>query len=154
MLSKLWPARTRAEQPDGPISDLDEILARPVPFRFKGKIHKLEPITTEDFLLFSSAQTELMKAMSNTYPISAKELAQKIHRVFSSVCKTITVEDVESMQQAQVAALYQLVLDMITGQIDFGDGKKKRAKIPIYDIARVSSLPSAQNLSDGPQKKL
>ncbi len=140
MKLNLMPARARAKQPEGPIADLDEIIARPVPFRFAGKIHQLDPITTEDFLLFSNAQAELMRAMQDKEtPISAKDLAIKIHRVFGSVCKSLTLADVESMQQAQVAALYQLVLDMVTGQVDFGEGKKKRQKIPLYDIAQASS---------------
>lgn len=150
-LMNFLPARARAKkQEDGPIADLDEIIAKPVPFRFNGRIHQLDPITTEDFLLFSNAQAELMRVMQDKEnPVSAKELAKKIHRVFHSVCKTINLEDVENMQQAQIAALYQLVLDMVMGQVDFGEGKKKRAKIPLYDIARASSLPNALRASDG-----
>lgn len=149
MISKLWPARS-AKQPDGPIVDLDAIIAEPVPFRFRGKIHVLEPIDLESFLKFTSAQAELMRTLNDKEnPLGADEFAQKMHRLYSSVCKTLTLQDVQKMEQSQVAALYQLVLDLTTGQVDKGDGKKKRTKIPIYDIARASSSPSVPKPSDG-----
>lgn len=142
-----------AKQDDGPISDLDAIIVKSVPFRFKGKIHRLDPINLEDFLKFTSAQATLMTAMSNQeLQLSAKDLAQKIFNVFSSVCSTLTLDDVLAMEQVQVAALYQLVLDMVTGQVDMGEGKKKRAKIPLYDIVRASFSPNAQRPSAGTQK--
>lgn len=135
---KLWPTRTAHQ--DDPIADLDAIVCDPVPFRFNGKIHVLKPIELGDFLRFTNAQSVLMRAASNDEaPITPKELAQKFHSVFSSVCETITIDDVMRMSQVQVAALYQLVIDMVTGQVETGDGKKKRQKIPIYDIARASS---------------
>lgn len=152
MISKLWPARTM-KHPDDPVTDLDAIIAKPVHFQLKGKMHRLEPIVLEDFLKFTNAQASLMRAMSDKETkLSVRELAEKITAVFASVCSTLTVDDVLGMEQAQVAALFQLVMDHVTGQVDFGDGKKKRAKIPIYDIARASSLPNASS-TGGPQSK-
>ncbi len=150
MLSKLWPARTQA-QDIGPISDLDAIVADPIPFKFKGKVHWLKPIALEDFLRFSNAQAEILRAAHSETKMSVDELAFKYHRIFSSVCDTITVDDVKCMAQVQIAALYQLIQDMFMGQVDLGDGKKKRQKIPIYDIARASSWQNAPANSDGQQ---
>ena len=145
---RFWPARTQAE---GPVADLDAIVADPVPFRFKGKIHILKPIELDNFLRFANAQAEIMRTTGDKESkISTEELAKRYHRVFSAVCDTITVKDVMSMEQVQIAALYQLVIDMVTGQVDMGDGKKKRQKIPLYDIVRASSSPNAPENSDGP----
>jgi hypothetical protein len=138
MLSKLWPART--QNTDGPITDLDAIVAEPVYFRFKAKNHKLEPVSLEDFLKFTNAHDSLMRAIKDPETrLTPHELAEKMHNIFHSVCKTITLQDVLSMEQVQVAAIYQLIIDMVTGQVDMGEGKKKRTKLPIYDIARASS---------------
>lgn len=145
---KLWPARTQALD-IGPVADLDAIVADPIPFRFKGKIHVLKPIALDDFLKFTNAQAELLRAANDEVKLSAKELATKYHRLFASVCETISLDDVLGMEQVQIAALYQLIIDMTTGQVDMGDGKKKRAKIPIYDIARASSSPNAPASSGG-----
>ncbi len=148
MLSKLWPSRTQA-QDIGPISDLDAIVADPIPFRFKGKIHILKPIALDDFLRFSNAQAEILRAANAEVRMSVDDLAFKYHRLFSSVCDTITIDDVKGMAQVQIAALYQLIQDMFMGQVDMGDGKKKRQKIPIYDIARASSWQNVPANSDG-----
>jgi len=151
---KLWPARTNATKlPDGPVTDLDAIIAEPVPFRFRGKIHILEPIQLMDFLRFANAHAELQNSMQSKDKLSVEVLADKMLAVFQSVCKTITLEDLMKMEQVQVAALYQLVLDMVSGQVDMtGEGKKKRQKINLYDSVQPLSSPSAPPPSDGPQK--
>ena len=149
MKSKFWPTRSKAVSDTEPVTDLDAIVAEPVPFRFKGKIHFLKPFSLEEFLKFTNAQTRLTNSLSSTEQISPKELAEKYHSVISSVCDTITVQDILSMEQAQVAALYQLVIDLVTGQVDIGDGKKKRKKLDLYDSARASSLPNAPPNSGG-----
>ncbi len=140
-LSHLWPARSRHQDETGPVADLDAIVAEPVPFRFKGRIHTLKVVDLEHFLKFTNAQSALMKAAGDqkSSPMTPRDLAIKYHQVINPLCDTITVDDIMSMEQVQIAALYQLITDMVTGQVDFGDGKKKRQKIPIYDIARASS---------------
>ncbi len=152
MIRKLWPARTK--HTEGPVADLDAIVAEPVPFRFKGKIHKLKPFSLTEFLKFVSAKGNLEKAMSGNAVITPQDLAKAYHAVISAVCDTITVADILSMEQVQVAALYQLVIDMVTGQVDAGDGKKKRMRVDLYNSAPRSSLPNVPESSDGAQKPL
>lgn len=154
MLSKLWPART-AKKIDGPVSDLDAIIAEPVNFRFKGKIHQLKPVDMQTFLKFTSAHSSLMRAAQDPeVKLSAEDLAQKYHQVISSLCNTITVKDIMDMEQVQIAALFQLVMDVVTGQVDDGDGKKKRMKIQgLYSSVQPSSLPNVPSAGDGPAKQ-
>ncbi len=154
MMSRLWPARTQ-KMDNGPIADLDAIVAEPISFRFKGKIHTLKPVDLKDFLKFTNAQAALMNAANDpAVKMTAKELAKRYFDVIEPLCHTITIEDVMSMEQVQIAALYQLIIDMVTGQIDMGDGKKKRQKISIYDTAQHSSSQSVQESSGGPQRPL
>lgn len=148
---KLWPSRTKAKNVD-PVTDLDAIISEPVPFRFKGKTHFLKPVTVAEFLKFANANPKLLNGITEP-DLTAQILAERYFDVISSVCDTITLKDIQSMEQAQVAALYQLVLDMVTGQVDMGDGKKKRKKVDLYDTAARSSLPNAGSTSGGPQSK-
>lgn len=147
---KLWPTRTKATQNIGPVADLDAIISEPVPFRFKGRIHYLKPMQLDEFLKFSNAQSTLIAALNATAEddkekrLSGKRLAGMYHAIVASVCDTITLDDILSMEQAQVAALYQLVIDLVTGQVDpTGEGKKKRQKLNLYESALPLSSPNA-----------
>lgn len=150
MISKLWPART--QKAEGPVADLDAIVAEAVTFRFKGKIHKLKPFSLAEFLKFVNAKAGLERSMTGEGAVTAEHLAQQYHAVIASVCDTITVSDIMDMEQVQVAALYQLVIDMVTGQVDMGDGKKKRMRMDLYDSERRSSSPSVPESLDGAQR--
>lgn len=154
-MKRFWPARTKAKQQadDTPVADLDAIVAREVPFRFQGKIHKLTPMSLEKFLTYTNAQASIMRNLNGDSKITtAKDLAQLYYDVISAMCSTISLDDVMNMEQAQMAALYQLVIDMVTGQVDTGDEteKKKRLKISLYESVQVSSSQSVDESSDGP----
>ena len=151
---KLWPTRSKAKQDHQPVADLDAIVNDPVYFRYKGKIHTLKPMSLEQFLRFSNAQSRLMDGLKDDVKLTAKELAERYLSVISSVCDTILLDDILEMEQVQVAALYQLVIDLVTGQVgSTGDVKKKRERIDIYPSAQVSSSPSAASVSGGAYEK-
>lgn len=150
MIRKLWP--TRSKHIEGPVQDLDAIVSDPVPFRFQGTIHYLKPFTVAEYLKFVNAQFNLENSLRNGEGLTAETLTVQYHAVISSVCDTITIDHIKSMEQVQVAALYQLVIDMITGMVDMGDGKKKRKRLDIYDSVQPSSSQSAQENLDGPPK--
>jgi hypothetical protein len=134
---KLWPSRTKAQGVE-PVTDLDVMVAEPIPFRYKGVIHYLKPMQLDEFLKFTNAQFHLMEAIKKEdVKLTANDLANRYHAVIASVCDTITLDDILNMEQAQVAALYQLVIDLVTGQTTTGDGKKKRMRLPIYESVQV-----------------
>lgn len=147
---KLWPTRTKYSAE--PLTDLDAIIAESVSFRFSGKIHTLRPISLEEFLKFTNAQAKLLFKLKNLeHKVTVDELVMLYHNVISSVCDSITEDDIRRMEQVQVAALYQLVIDLVTGQVRPGEEQKKsRKKIPIYESVQPSSSPSVQENSDGP----
>jgi hypothetical protein len=137
MISRFLPSRAKAK---GPIVDLDAIVAEPHYFRFKGKIYKVNPVELEAFLKFTNAQATLMRSLNDKDALlSWKELAQRYADVISPLCPDISVEMIMDMQQAQVAALYQLIIDVVTGDIDDGEGKKKRLKLPLHESVQASS---------------
>lgn len=145
---KIWPARSNKSKVEEPIADLDAIISQSVAFKYKGKIHSLKPMTLEEFLKFTNAQASLVNLLKDDKSITPKGLAESYHSVISAVCDTITIEDILDMEQVQIAALYQLVIDLVTGQVDMGDGKKKRQKLDIYDYGPDSLSPSAhENLA-------
>lgn len=135
-------------------TDLDALLSEEVTFRFNGRVHKIKPISLAEFLKWTQAHTSLMDSIkSDQEIITPKMLAEKYHEVISAVCDSITVADVESMEQAQIAALYQLVIDKMTGQVPTSDGvKKKRMRIDLYNSGRPSSSPNSAPASGGQVK--
>lgn len=155
---KIWPARSKAlkDKDVEPVTDLDAIVAEKIPFRFQGKIHYIKPIALDEFLKFTNAQAQMSVILNDkSSSITAQELANQYYKIISAVCDSITLEDILNMEQAQVAALYQLVLDAVTGQVDVGsDGKKKRKKLQIYESVARSSSPNAVENSAGPHRKL
>lgn len=150
---KLWPARTNQKKSDVEVvTDLDAMLSEPVPFRFNKKVHYLKPVELGAFLKFTNARIALTEEKKDGSPLTKDELVKRYHDVISSVCDSISYEDIYHMSQTQVAALYQLVIDMITGQVDLGDGKKKRRRADIYNYAEPSSSQNAVSSSAGPLK--
>lgn len=150
---KLWPARSKFKDIE-PVTDLDAIVAEPVAFRYKGKIHVLKPIRLDEFLKFTNAQAILMEQIrDDKSTMTPRDLAECYHKVIGAVCDTITVDDILSMEQAQVAATYQLIIDLVTGQVKSGDQKKSRQRLPLYESVQPLSSPSAPESSDGQSSK-
>lgn len=151
---KLWPARSKFKDLE-PVADLDAIVAEPVTFRYQGKIHSVKPIRLDEFLKFTNAQSKLMEELKGEENrMTPRQLAERYHSVVNAVCDTLTIDDILTMEQAQVAALYQLVIDMVTGQVKLdGSQKKSRQKIPIYESVQPLSSPSVPENSDGQLKE-
>lgn len=105
------------------IADLDKLIAEPIAFRFDGKTHLINPISTKEFFRVTAnlAKMDELKAKSE---VSAEELIDAYTNLISSVCETIGRKEIENMTQAQVGALFQLVLDCVTGKAQAGTEKK------------------------------
>jgi len=148
MLKRLLPTRQASQ---GPIADLDAIVAEAVPFKFQGRVHFIKPITLREFLKFTQANSEFHQRLSSDGAITSDQLADEYEKVIGSVCDTIKKKHILQMEQAQVAALYQLVIDAVTGQVKTpeDEGKKKRLRIPIYDFVQAPSSPNAPESSAG-----
>jgi len=148
------PSRKKHAKETEIVADIDAIIAEPIHFRFRGKIHTLKPMVLKEFLKFASAQSQLNQYIKeDAHKLNLETMAQAYFKVISSVCDSITIDDVIGAEQVQLAAIYQLILDMVTGQVDLGNPEKKsRKKIPLYESVEHSSLGSVQENLAGPSK--
>jgi len=96
------------------VSDLDRMIAESIAFKLHGKVHRINPITVEEFYRFTKA----FSIVSGMKPdsLSPAETLTMYHEVISSVAPTVTKKDIEDMTQAQVGALLQLVIEAVTGK--------------------------------------
>ena len=119
MFDLFRPARSQARQQiqggTDVVADLDALIEQRVSFKLHGKVHEIKPISSKDFLIFTNNLSKLME-LKDKNKIEAEELIEKYHGLISSLCDTIKIEDIESMTQPQVGALFQLLLDSVTGK--------------------------------------
>jgi hypothetical protein len=116
------PAREAATK--NVVADLDKLIAEPVAFRFNGKAHLIKPITTAEFFKITSELAK-MDALRKKDTIDNVELIDAYVGLLTAACDTLKREDIENMTQAQVGALFQLVLDCVTGR-SFGASEEKK----------------------------
>lgn len=110
------------------VSDLDRMLTESIAFKLHGKVHRINPITVEEFYKFTKAFSLVggLKAEG----ISPAEAVTLYHEVISSVAPSVSRKDIEDMTQSQVGALLQLVIEAVTGKAytdvpQVGEGEKK-----------------------------
>lgn len=120
-LLRLRPARP--EQHVNVVRDLDSLASDNVGFRFGGKTHILRSIGVGELLQVYEAFGTVFKTAKDSKSTSG-DVIDAYTELFSSLCDTITRKEVEQMTQAQAAALFQLVLDTVTGSAQ-AEGLKK-----------------------------
>lgn len=116
---KLMPARSsHSEQ----IADLDAMIVEAVSFKLHGKIHTIKPLTTEQFLLLSSNLNKVY-ALRDKGEVTADNLIDAYYELMHTASPTIKRKDIAEMSQYQVSALFELVVETITGKL-FAEKKK------------------------------
>jgi len=118
---KLRPARSAAKESEL-IADLDAMIAEPIAFRLHGKNHEILPISTKDFLKFS-IEYEKIFGDKNKGGMTPEQVVERCYRMFKTLIPTISKNDIDNMNQAQVGALFSLVVDMVTGKAHVSDPK-------------------------------
>lgn len=113
-LMNLLPGRSQISD-DLVVSDLDKLVSESVAFRFNGDKHLIKPLDTKTFLAVSEAFSRLDR-LREKKQVTTKDLIEGYTELFKQACSTITQKHVESMTQAQVAALMQLIIDTVRGQ--------------------------------------
>lgn len=103
------------------VSDLDALIAKPVAFVFQGRTHLIKTMSTEVFFKTVEGIARLDRLKDKDY--SKEDLVNGYLNIFSSVCDTIGRKEVEEMTQAQAMALFQLILDSVTGKAQVGEEK-------------------------------
>lgn len=128
----LFPFTRKEITPATIVSDLDALIAEPIAFRFQGRVHEIQPISTLELVRFTNAWASLSELNGKSDAISVSDLVDAYTKVISAVCPSITRSHVEDMTQAQIAALFQLVMDSVVGKShvepDQTDDSKKKLR--------------------------
>lgn len=129
------PARSAAAGVDSVVRDLDALIAEPIPFRFSGEVHFIEPITTASLLILLDKFARFDK-IARDKALSVEHLVDSYLEIFSAACPTIKKHHVENMNQAQASALFQLIFDSCTGraQSERVERKKKLKELEQKDL--------------------
>ena len=98
------------------VADLDAIKSEPVGFVLHGKEFTIQPLDVVGFMSMLDEYMTLMdlKKMENVTP---EALVERYFNCFSKVIPEITKKDINAMTHQQCAALYELVMDTITGKV-------------------------------------
>lgn len=106
------------------VTDLDRLVSGPVGFRWNGKIHVIKPMSTATFLRALNEMAK-MGGMSGDQLKDIGKINRAYHGLFSTVCDTVSLKDVESMSQAQVMNLYREINRCVTGEAEPTATEKK-----------------------------
>jgi hypothetical protein len=109
-------------QPATIVSDLDALISETIAFKVHGKIHKIKPITVEEFVKFSLALSDA-QTLQTAESVKTNDLIDVYLKIFQAVCDTIERKDIESMTQPQVGALLQLVVEAVMGKAQGKSGE-------------------------------
>lgn len=104
------------------VADLDAMIVENVGFKLHGKQHVIRPLTVEQFMLYAVNLSEIY-SLKERNDLSASELIDKYYALISSVCSTVKRSDIEEMSQQQVSALFELIVETVTGKV-FVEKKK------------------------------
>lgn len=129
-LFPLKPARSQAMPDVEPFVDLDALIAEPVAFKWNGHAHFVRPIDTKTFLKVTNEMAKI-DALMKAEKVSHKEVVLAYAGLFSSVCDTITLQDVYKMTPAQTGALLQMILSCVGG--------KAQKKTPVKEAQTTSA---------------
>lgn len=105
------------------ISDLDRLISEHTGFKWQGKVHVINPISTELFLKLT-AEFDRLQGLLKQDDRDQKLVLDSYAKLFGAVCDTITIHDVREMTFAQIGALFALVMRCVTGQAQV-EGQKK-----------------------------
>ncbi len=122
-MKKLWPSRTQSK-PSEVIADLDALIADPVSFKMHGKTHTIKPVTTKEFMQFTNAYA-LFWEMKDKETVTPDELIDRYFDLISPICDSVKREDIANLTQAQVGALFNLVIEVVTAKAHVDTAQKK-----------------------------
>ena len=108
------------------VSDLDKIVSETISFKLHGKTHLIKPVSAKQFFKYAQALAELHSIEGQ---VPAKELIDHYHKMTSEIVPTITRDDIAKCNQPQVAGLFRLIIDTVTGyqkNKPIGEDEKKK----------------------------
>ena len=119
------------------ISDLDSILSEPISFKLHGRVRVIRPVSTEEFLHFSNALAKLYDLQEKS-GVTPEELISRYFDLAKSIIEDITRKDIEDMAQVQIAGLFALLMDVVTGKAH-ADNEKKKKELLVRELRNKHS---------------
>lgn len=120
------PARKVSLDESKIVVDLDRLVSEPIGFRLQGKVHLIKPLDNKTFLKVVNELAKLDVLRSTPNP-EMKVVIDGYTSLFQSVCDTITKQIVSDMNAHQIAALFQQIVDQITGRAFKSEAEKKNS---------------------------
>lgn len=124
-LETLRPAR---ESETVTVLDLDKIVVQNLEFRFRGQTHILKPISNKAYFVRALAAVKIANLSYND-PEAVKKAHDTYFDLISSVCDTITREDIDQMAPVQSGALVDLICEKIAGKTAISEEEKKKTLV-------------------------
>lgn len=109
------------------IADLDAMIGEPGQIKLLGKWHTFKPMAVEDYFKSIKAMDVFFKKEDGSQ-VTADEMINRYYEILHPLCDTISLEDLNKLSLQQLTALFQVIVDTISGRI-FGDQKKTLEKI-------------------------
>ena len=133
VLSKIMPARTAREEPSI-VVDLDDLVSKPVGFRFRGRVYRVEPVSAERFMTLSQELATvgaLIGKASRGEEVHEAEIYAGYQKVISALCPEFTTDILREMSLPQIHGLLNLIIKHVTGQpMTAESGEKKKMTLP------------------------
>lgn len=104
------------------ICDLDSVVEKRAAFTIRGKTHFIEPITTKLFIDFVSKLSEISKIKDD-----ADLVRQGYYDMIRGVCKSITMDEINTLTHAQSIMLFGAICDKIMGRKPMSEEEKKNS---------------------------
>lgn len=106
-------------------ADIDAIRTKPYAFQLFDEIHTIQPFTVEKLVEVTSAVAHLgsMHDRKN----SKEDLLAAYGKLFRETCPTLNRSVLEKMNVAQIAQVYNLILEYIAGKAHIEAEKKNLA---------------------------
>lgn len=128
MHGEMKPTRAQAIAEKSPeiriVADLDRLVSDSVGFRFKGQVHVIKPMSNKTFLGVLG-QLASMDELQKSGVRDRERVIEVYAGLFATVCDSITREDVDTMEPAQISLLFKEIMACVTGRAQIEMAEKK-----------------------------
>lgn len=111
----LRPARPVVPENTRVVVDLDRLAAEPVGFKWRGKVHLIKPMTTQQYLSTCN-EWAYLESVAKKKDANEEDIVEAYVRLFSTVCSTLGRQDVYDMSLPQRGALMQQIFEIVSGK--------------------------------------
>lgn len=120
------------------IVDLDDLITKPVGFRFRGHVYRVEPVTAATFMELTEKLSEAGNLVARARAgeaVNEEDIYRAYQEFISVLVPSFKVDIRREMQMPQVHALINLVIKHATGQpMNLDEVIEKKKLIPSHKI--------------------